>query len=562
MKRDQRAYLANYYQRNRAAIRRKQREAYEAKYEYVCAELLAHLRLPMNSSHATESDTNCAECERLGPVKAAACLECGRAGFAQLSIHLGEAHKITRDDYLAKWNMPRATSLTSPEFRATKARPKNLRGGRRFTSESARRVNLGRRWSLRQPRSVEAERAGPRPTALSRRLGRSPVSDWAIAERRLRGMENKDIAAHLRISPALVSRRCRKMNFPPGDPVRFWHGEPVTDRQLRALLTDGALTVRAAAQRMIVKPHRISRALARSGQPLPFDLAEKVVREFARLKEALLGPSKLLGHEREELHWKPTVLRREIRALHGELKAYSTMTQTKEALCRLVRHGRASTLFRWSREFLAWLSEQYDDSDTDVRPMLSRAFEVVRDFLAHEYGVSSETLRRTTLRRETVTSSQETLRQRRALLDLRTVFGNESKIPTADLLSQLKRVGHAPWTKLGSEKRLGRILSSLGMKSRNIWMGDGKVLKGYLRDDLRVYSTAEVARLLGVAMITMKHYVWKKTIPLPPLIERIGARGAGRVRLWTEQDVEAAKRSLNLRAPKHRRPRQSARHSR
>jgi hypothetical protein len=557
MKRDRRAYSQTYYKEHKAELRLKQRQGYEAKYERVSAELLTHLQ--SEPAHTLRRSDVCADCERLGPVRVVVCLECGRAGLMQLSIHLREAHKLTRDGYLTKWGMNRGTSLASAEFRAIKARPKNLRGGRVFTSSTARRANLGRRWTLRETRRVASEGVQPRATTLSHRLQWSTVSDWAIAERRLRGVENKKIAAELQISPALVNRRCSEMGFPRGEAARFWRGEPVTDRQLRALLTDGTLTVRAAAQQMNVKPHRLSRALARSGRPLPLDLGEKFIREIARLKAALRGPSKLLEHERDELHWKSTMVRREIRALHGELKAHGSMSPA-EALCRLTRLGRATILFRWSLEFLAWLSQQYDPAA--VRSELSRAFEVTRDFLAHEYGMSPETLRRATLEKETAATSRETLQQRRALLDLRTVFGSRPRMTTAELISKLKSLERAPWTKLRSEKRLGGILASLGMKSQNIWMGDGKVLKGYSRGDLRVYSTAEVARLLGVAQITMKHYTWKKTIPLPPLVVRTGTRGAGRVRVWTERDIEVAKRALNLRTPKHRRPVQSARRER
>lgn len=556
MKRDQRAYLQSYYQRNREAIRGQQRASYEAKCENVSVELLQHLR--SNPVHSREAVETCADCERLGRFRLVVCLECGRAGLAQLSIHLREAHRLSRETYLEKWNLPRGTSLTSPEFRTTKARPKNLRGGKPFTSETAWRVNLGRRWTLRGKRARPAERQAPRATALSRRLRPSTVADWGIAERRLRGMENKQIAAELRISPALVNRRCRELGFPPGEPVRFLHGEPVGDRQLDALLCDGALTVRAAAQRMQVKPHRISRALARAGRPLPQDLGEKVASEIARLKASLRGPAKLLEHEREELRWKATVLRREIRALYCELKEHDSL-RPEQALCRLARRSRITLLFRWGREFLAWLSQQYNSGA--VCSGLSRAFEVARDFLAHEYSVSPETLRRAALR-EKIAPISESLRQRRVLADLRTAFRDRTRMPTAELFSELKGLGHAPWTKLRSEKGLGAVLTSLGLRSQNIWMGDGKVQKGYSRGDLKVFSTAGVARLLGVAQITMKHYAWKKTIPLPPLVVRTGTRGAGRVRVWTERDIEAAKRALNLRTPKHRRPVQSARHDR
>lgn len=557
MKRNQSAYLAKYYEKNRAAIREKQRESYEAKYEIVSSEVLAHLRA--KPVHALGAAEICADCERLGPFSVVVCLECGRAGLAQLAIHLNVSHKLSRHAYLEKWNLNRGTSLASPKFRETKARPANLHGGMPFTAETARRVNLGRRWTSREKRRVIGSKRHQPITALSRRLLASGVSDWAVAQRRLQGMENRAIALELKISSALVNRRCKALGFPRGEAARFWRGDPVGDRCLRDMLRDGALTVQDAAQRMGVKPHRISRALARAGRALPLDLGSAVVSQLAQLKQNLQGPGKLLEYERRELHWKASLVRREIRAIHSELKRHPSM-KLDEALCRLARNGSVTVLFRWGREFLEWISQQCNPGA--VRHELSRAFEVARDFLASEYGVSSETVRRVILEMKTAAPNREALQHRRALLDLRTAFGDRRKIPTAELFSQLKNLGRAPWTKLGSEKRLGGILGVMGMKSRNIWMSDGRVLKGYSRSDLRVYSTVEVARLLGVATITMKHYAWKKAIPLPPLVARAGVRGAGRIRVWTERDIEAAKRALDLRTPKHRRPGRSARRGR
>jgi ROS/MUCR transcriptional regulator protein/Protein of unknown function (DUF3631) len=561
MKRDQRAYLREYYKRNRAHIRQKQRQGYEAKYQHVSGELLLHLRnYPIHSLDRPE--ITCADCERLGPLEAVICLECGRSGLAQLSIHLREAHKISLEEYLDKRTLPLTTSVTTQKFHATRSRlskaPEVLRRLKRFTPETARAMNLGRPSTLRGKRgSTRSPRfAVPRETKLSRRLGRSNVAWWLIAERRLAGAEKKEIAAELQISTALVNRRCREMRFPSGEPVYFWRGEAVGDRHLRELLKIGALTIKAAALRMGVKPHRLSRALSRTGRPLPLDLGQKTIAEMVRLKAAHRGPEKLLACERDELHWKAKVLRREIRILRNKLLSDESTNPMNgpalgKALCQLARDGRITTLFRWGREFLEWIFAQYDPGS--VPQELARAFEVARDFLGNEYGVHPETIHRAALHGNAIPGKPEDMKRRRELVDLVTVFGQRSKFLTAELLPRLRVLGRAPWTDLKSGKQLGAILTRLGMRSRSYWTR-GHVARGYDRQELKAYSTVGAAKVLDVAPITLKHYVWKKRIPLPPIVLRRGVRGRGSVRIWTDADILAARTALESRAPKHRRP--------
>jgi hypothetical protein len=56
----------------------------------------------------------------------------------------------------------------------------------------------------------------------------------------------------------------------------------------------------------------------------------------------------------------------------------------------------------------------------------------------------------------------------------------------------------------------------------------------------RSFSTREAAKKLGVALITPQRHVSSKTVEAPKLQNFGGAR----VRLWTERDIEAARKVL------------------
>jgi excisionase family DNA binding protein len=54
------------------------------------------------------------------------------------------------------------------------------------------------------------------------------------------------------------------------------------------------------------------------------------------------------------------------------------------------------------------------------------------------------------------------------------------------------------------------------------------------------YSTRQAAERLGLSLITLQRHIANKKIPAPP-VTRVGA---GKLRIWTELDIEKARRVL------------------
>lgn len=54
------------------------------------------------------------------------------------------------------------------------------------------------------------------------------------------------------------------------------------------------------------------------------------------------------------------------------------------------------------------------------------------------------------------------------------------------------------------------------------------------------YATRDVARKLGLSLITLKRYIASKKIPIPPL----KVLGNVRVRVWSDRDIEAIRAVL------------------
>jgi Protein of unknown function (DUF3631) len=72
------------------------------------------------------------------------------------------------------------------------------------------------------------------------------------------------------------------------------------------------------------------------------------------------------------------------------------------------------------------------------------------------------------------------------LTDCRTAFGDETALPTDELLARLRDDREAPWVELGpagiTARRLGALLGEYGIRSANIRFPDGQ-RKGYTRAD-------------------------------------------------------------------------------
>jgi DNA-binding transcriptional MerR regulator len=54
------------------------------------------------------------------------------------------------------------------------------------------------------------------------------------------------------------------------------------------------------------------------------------------------------------------------------------------------------------------------------------------------------------------------------------------------------------------------------------------------------YSTRQAAAKLGVSLISLQRYIAQKKIPVPAVTKA----GGGKLRIWTEQDIEHVRRVL------------------
>ena len=558
--RDQKAYLAAYYRKNRARIRAQQRQSYEAKYEDASPELLKHLR--ENPVHARGwrrigkvlQRIVCAECERLG-LKPVVCLECGRVSLKQLAAHTNAAHKIVIAVYNRKWGYNVGASMTVLAFHKVRSQlsrsPKNIRRLRplRFTPETARHVNTGRRRKLR-PQAIEARkvlRGTPRLTHW-----KAKVSWWTVASLRLGGKGQHDIAEELKVSQGAVSKKCRMMGL--GDEARYWRGEVVSYRHLLNLMRDFRLSEVEVASRMEQPMDRIRRAVARKYLAFEPDLANAVLELNKKLRKETLSvsptreggrPHKLMPSEVDEIPWKYRVLVNEFRNLHQVLPSSRGLVvpeKAGESLCRLARQGKLKLLLLWAHEFLRWLRENHDLNAESLSDPQAAA----RDFIATQYGISEATVERLLPKRVGIRANQVSVRARTLLLDVKTAIGDQAGISTSQLLSTLSAL-RPRWKKLHA-RSLAAMLKPFELQPRNLRL-DGTVVKGYRRRDVRAYSTQGVASEIGRAVQTLKKWMSQKKIPVPPLVASAGTRRGNRTRLWTQGDIDVVKASIAAQPP-------------
>jgi excisionase family DNA binding protein len=57
---------------------------------------------------------------------------------------------------------------------------------------------------------------------------------------------------------------------------------------------------------------------------------------------------------------------------------------------------------------------------------------------------------------------------------------------------------------------------------------------------MKQYSTREVAEKLGLHLVTIQTYIAEGKIPAPPLLKV----GKGKLRIWTEEDIEHVRQLL------------------
>jgi excisionase family DNA binding protein len=57
---------------------------------------------------------------------------------------------------------------------------------------------------------------------------------------------------------------------------------------------------------------------------------------------------------------------------------------------------------------------------------------------------------------------------------------------------------------------------------------------------MKTYSTREAAEKLGLHLVTVQSYIAAGKIPAPPLLQV----GAGKLRIWSKEDIERVRRTL------------------
>jgi predicted DNA-binding transcriptional regulator AlpA len=57
---------------------------------------------------------------------------------------------------------------------------------------------------------------------------------------------------------------------------------------------------------------------------------------------------------------------------------------------------------------------------------------------------------------------------------------------------------------------------------------------------MKQYSTREVAKKLGLSLLSIQRYIAADKIPVPPVLNV----GGGKLRIWTDQDIEKVREVL------------------
>jgi predicted transcriptional regulator len=83
------------------------------------------------------------------------CLECGWRGL-MVRRHLATSHRLSVDDYRARWNLPREHPMVAPGYSERR-------------SSLAREIGLGRRTSRQEPEAGAPEEPPAAPTRPRRR---------------------------------------------------------------------------------------------------------------------------------------------------------------------------------------------------------------------------------------------------------------------------------------------------------------------------------------------------------------------------------------------------------
>jgi hypothetical protein len=231
------------------------------------AALQAHPKLihSVNSDELKLYQADSLREERLGQKDFAVCRECGNK-HALLHHHI-KRHKLTPQEYLEKWNYPPVVSPSFQEKGHQRMKELAQQGGKYFG---------GKRYGLKPGEGTTAKQGKPPTPAMRRhalrlslllsgktrpdRRGKKslggamvqtgPADDARIAELRLAGKSNQEIATEVGLTSSSIFERLRYLGFPPGKACRFLHGEPITKTHFAELLNDFGATMRLAVQRV------------------------------------------------------------------------------------------------------------------------------------------------------------------------------------------------------------------------------------------------------------------------------------------------------------------------
>ncbi|HKR30414.1 MAG TPA: MucR family transcriptional regulator [Terriglobales bacterium] len=330
------------------------------------------------------------------------CLECGRL-LQKISIHHVRSHGLDAAEYRSKWGYNRGSGLSSENLSKKHrviAREMGLSkiGRRNLKPFSKGHRGFGRRREgMLNNTGIHAGRSKP----ANRKLvdGRA-VSDFEIAEARLRGNTLDSIAESTGLSQTAILFRLRRLKFPShsGRRAAFEHGAPVTGQAIADLIDGSRITAHVLARMIGLSPSALYPHLRRLTKTIPFELARSLRAQRNSLPRRVPSekggrPTTLLPAERQGLPEKYRALHRDLVLLRRWVSERDGRFKDIELQCWVcdeTRAGRIHTLLFWP-EFFRWcrrISPSRTFLDT-VRPQ-----ELAFDFLAEDFGVSPRAIAR------------------------------------------------------------------------------------------------------------------------------------------------------------------------
>ncbi len=439
------------------------------------------------------------------------CLECG-AILESLVVHLSSEHGITTAKYKEKWGYNRKTALICESLRPTFSRMARsflmgrvLKSRRQVVEKLTEMLPAARQVKKRLEYRLDRRdkyKGKARPELWKRSADGRVATDLEIARLYLRGVTRTKIARAVGLKfGETVSARLLRMGFPSARASIYDRGGVVTGHNLLDLCRDANWSRRESAERLRVSLHWVENRMSpsRVERSLPVEMAKVFLAvrrgfldDYRRQGATARGgrPRVLLPSERESLPAKYRQLRQELKQLRRWLLEQSgtpNIDQAWEWLCEQLRQGKLRTLLFWP-QFLLWLRNSYNVDAflcADWAPN-----ELTLQFLADEYDVSEETVKRVVFESEEKpsvgTSSEIDPLTIKLIRDLHVVFSDQPAISSADLVSTLTSQEKSPWNQLGlTSRRLADRLRPLGITSRNVRI-TGTVVKGYTRKDFEV----------------------------------------------------------------------------